>query len=81
LRLNFEATAVRIARLDEQSAFAALAVSKKRKDAKAVEAEEAAGRAQQKAIRAMLTTLAPRGRYVAATVSTRTWMPPPSAPG
>ena len=64
LRLNFEATEERIARLGEQSAFAGLAVSKKRKDAKEVEAEEAAGRAQQDAIRAMLTTLAPRGRYM-----------------
>ena len=41
LRLNFEATPERIARLDEQSAFAGLAVSKKRKDAKVVETEEA----------------------------------------
>jgi len=37
LRLNFEASAERIARLDDQSAFAGLAVSKKRKDAKVVE--------------------------------------------
>lgn len=63
LRLNFEATAERIARLDEQTAFINLAVSKKRKDAKVVEAEEAAGRAEQDAIRAVLTTLAPQGRY------------------
>ncbi len=61
LRLNFEATAERIARLDDQSAFAALAVSKKRKDAKAVEAEEAEGRALQEAIRAVLGTLAGSG--------------------
>ncbi len=58
LRLNFEATPERIARLDDQSAFAGLAVSKKRKDAKAVEAEEAEGRAVQEAIRAVLRTLA-----------------------
>jgi len=57
LRLNFAATPERIARLDEQSAFANLAVSKKRKDAKAVDAEEAEGRAEQDAIRAMLATL------------------------
>lgn len=63
LRLNFEATAERIARLDEQSAFAGLAVSKKRKDAKAAAAEEAEGRAEQAAIRALLATLAPKGRY------------------
>lgn len=64
LRLNFEATAERIARLDEQSAFAGLAVSKKRKDAGAVEAEEAEGRAQQDAIRDLLPTLATKGRYM-----------------
>ena len=64
LRLNFEATPERIARLDEQSAFAALAVSKKRKDAKAVEAEEEAGRTEQDAIRAALATLARKGRYM-----------------
>ena len=63
LRLNFEATAERIARLDEQSAFANLAVSKKRKDAREVAAEEAEGRAQQEAIRAMLAKLASKGRY------------------
>ena len=63
LRMNFEASPERIARLDEQSAFAGLAVSKKRKDAKAVEAEEAEGRAQQAAIRALLATLTPKGRY------------------
>ncbi|WP_201451763.1 HsdM family class I SAM-dependent methyltransferase [Rhodovarius lipocyclicus] len=62
LRLNFEATPERIARLEEQSAFANLAVSKKRKDAKAAEADEAAGLAQQVAIRAMLATLANKGR-------------------
>ena len=64
LRLNFEATAERIARLDEQSAFAALAGSKKRKDTKIVAAEVAAGRAQQEAIRAMLATLAGKGGYM-----------------
>ncbi len=64
LRLNFEATAERIARLDEQSAFAGLAISKKRKDAKVVEAEEAAGRAEQQAVRAMLATLEGKGRYI-----------------
>lgn len=64
LRLNFEATAERIARLDEQTAFANLAVSKKRKDGKAIEAEEAAGRAEQDAIRALLATLEGNGRYM-----------------
>jgi type I restriction enzyme M protein len=64
LRLNFEATPERIARLDEESAFVNLAVSKKRKDAKAVQAEEAAGRAEQDAIRAVLAMLASKGRYM-----------------
>jgi type I restriction enzyme M protein len=64
LRLNFEATRERIARLDEQSAFANLAVSKKRKDAKAMAAEEEAGRAQQEEIRALLKKLAHKGRYM-----------------
>ena len=63
LRMNFEATEERIARIEEQTAFVNLAVSKKRKDAKAVKAEEAAGRAEQDAIRAMLRTLEPNGRY------------------
>lgn len=63
LRLNFEATTERITRLNEQSAFINLAVSKKRKDAKAAEAEEAEGRALQEAIRAMLRTLAGNGLY------------------
>ena len=64
LHLNFEATEVRIARLDEQSAFANLAVSKKRKDVKAMTAEEEAGRDQQNAIRATLKGLANKGRYM-----------------
>ncbi len=64
LKLNFEATPERIARLDEQSAFAALAQSKKRKDAKAVAAEEEEGRKEQETIQALLATLAPKGRYL-----------------
>jgi len=64
LRLNFEASAERIAQLDEQAAFANLAVSKKRNDTKAVETEEAAGRAQQAAIRSVLATLGGNGRYM-----------------
>jgi type I restriction enzyme M protein len=64
LRLNIEATEERIARLDDQSAFANLAVSKKRKDAKAAATEEEEGRKQQKAIRAILATLARKGRYM-----------------
>jgi restriction endonuclease S subunit len=64
LRLNFEATKERIARLDAQSAFVNLAVSKKRKDAKAVAAEEAEGRAQQGAIRKLLRSLTGKGLYM-----------------
>lgn len=64
LRLNFEASPVRIARLDDQTAFANLAVSKKRKDTKVIEAEEAGGRAQQEAIKALLAGLEGNGRYM-----------------
>src|SRR5579872_5311009 len=56
LRLNFQASAERIALLDKQKAFADLATSKKRQpDEKA--REEADGRLQQQTIRAMLATL------------------------
>lgn len=61
LRMNFEASAERIERLNEQSAFINLAVSKKRKDTKAVEAEEAEGRELQDKIRSLLGTI--EGRY------------------
>lgn len=56
LRLNFQVSPERQARLEKESAFQNLAVSKKKDDwAKA--AEEADGRAHQQAILAMLTTL------------------------
>ena len=55
-RLEFQASAERIARLDEEPAFRNLAVSKK-KDAKTKAAEEAAGRKEQEVIRAVLRTL------------------------
>jgi type I restriction enzyme M protein len=56
LRLNFQVSPERIARLKEERAFRNLAVSRKRD--KAMKAmEEAAGREQQKAILAMLETL------------------------
>jgi type I restriction enzyme M protein len=58
LRLNFQASAERIARLDEQTAFQNLAMSKK-KDAKAHAQEEAEGRAEQDAIRALVRSLPP----------------------
>jgi len=54
LRLNFQVSAERIAKLDEQSAFANLAVSKKRKDDAAYRAEVAAGQETQDAIKAAL---------------------------
>ncbi len=57
LRLNFRASAERIARLREQTAFVALAESKKRKDAKGIATDEAAGRALQHDILAALGTL------------------------
>ena len=56
LRLNFQASSERIARLAEQSAFAGLAASKKR-DPQARAQEEAQGRQTQEQIVAMLGTL------------------------
>ena len=64
LRMNFEATPERIARLDDQTAFANLAKSKKRKDADAAEREIQEGRKKQDAIRAVLSTLEGNGRYM-----------------
>ena len=55
LRLDFRASPERIARLDAQRAFANLAVSRRKGEAKA--RNEAAGRQQQAAIRAMLASL------------------------
>ncbi len=56
LRLNFQASPERIARLRAERAFAALAESKK-KNAKEKAAEETAGRAQQEQILDVLRTL------------------------
>jgi type I restriction enzyme M protein len=56
LRLNFQVSPERLARLEDEGAFQNLAVSKKR-DAWAKSVEEADGRALQQAIRAMLSTL------------------------
>jgi type I restriction enzyme M protein len=64
LRMNFEASPERIARLDEQSAFANLATSRKRKDDQAARREIAEGEAIQQAIRDLLTTLERKGRYL-----------------
>ena len=63
LRMNFEATLERIARLDEQTTFANVAKSKKRKDAAAADREIAEGRKQQEAIRTVLAALEDNGRY------------------
>ncbi len=58
LRLDFQASPERIARLDDERAFANLAVSRKRGEARA--SDEEAGRRRQAAIRAMLGSLPDR---------------------
>ena len=63
LRMNFEVTPERIARLDKQRTFANLATSKKRKDAAAKRDMEEGGK-RQDAIRAVLATLDGKGRYM-----------------
>ena len=63
LRMNFEATQERIARLDDQAAFANLATSKKRKNEAAAEREVEEGRQLQASIRNLLATLASNGQY------------------
>lgn len=63
LRLNIAASPDRIERLYDQSAFASLAESKKRKDSKAKEAEEQQGREEQQAIIQALKTLDPNLVY------------------
>ncbi len=57
LRLNFQASDERLARLEEERGFINLAKSKKKKDKALIAQEEAAGRALQVQIRAMLATL------------------------
>ena len=64
LRMNFEATPERIARLDMQTAFVNLAKSNKRKDKSKAEREIEAGRKQQEAIRTLLGTLETNGCYM-----------------
>jgi len=63
LRMSFEASPARIAALDEQTAFANLASSKKRKDQTRIDDEIEAGQRQQTAIRKMLATLESKGHY------------------
>ena len=64
LRMNFEATPERIAKLDDQTAFANLAKSKKRKDAAAARREVEEGRKLQESIRTVLATLEGKERYM-----------------
>ena len=64
LRMNFEARPERIGKLDDQTAFANLAKSKKRKDATAAARAIAEGRKRQEAIRAVLAMLEGNGRYM-----------------
>ncbi|AGA92116.1 type I restriction-modification system methyltransferase subunit [Thioflavicoccus mobilis 8321] len=64
LRLSLEATPERIARLDDQTAFVNLAISKKRKDQAQIERETEEGKKQQAAIRQLLASLESQGRYM-----------------
>jgi len=64
LRMNFEVTPERIARLDEQSAFVGLAASKKRKDKAEMAEEVAEGESLQQAIRRLLAGLSRKPRYM-----------------
>ena len=68
LRMNFEATPERILKLDDQTAFANLAKSKKRKDARRPSARSRKAWKHQDAIRALLVTLEGNGRYMDKTV-------------
>ncbi len=61
LKLNFAVGAERIARLEEAKPFVNLAVSKKRKDTKAAQAEIEEGLRFQKSILSVLYELAPKG--------------------
>jgi len=63
LRMNFEASAERIGRLDEHTAFANLATSKKRKNEAAAAREVEEGRQLQASIRTLLAMLASNGQY------------------
>lgn len=64
LRMSFEASAERIAKLDGQSVFANLATSKKRRDHVTATREIEEGRRLQHTIRAALTSLEGKGRYM-----------------
>ena len=64
LRMNFDATPQRIAKLDDQRAFANLAKPKKRKDKAAIALEVKKGKRLQEEVHAMLATLEDNGRYM-----------------
>ncbi len=57
LRLNFQVTSERLARLDDEAGFRNLAVSKKKTGSVAKEKEETEGRKEQQAILSILKTL------------------------
>lgn len=61
--MSFEASPARIAALDDHTAFANLASSKKRKDQARIDDEIEAGQKQQTAICKMLATLESKGCY------------------
>ncbi|EMR04683.1 type I restriction-modification system subunit M [Cesiribacter andamanensis] len=63
LRLNFQATPERIARVQETTAFQNLATSKKRKDDKVRQQEIEAGQALQQQILGVLEKLVDKGLY------------------
>lgn len=64
LRLNFQASPERVAQLWEQSAFAGLATSKKRKDEQAILFEVEAGQGLQASVIQALRRLDPERRYL-----------------
>ena len=57
LRLNFQATPSRIARLENENAFQALTESRKRKDGRVIQSEVEAGRVEQAKIMEILTSM------------------------
>ena len=57
LKLNFQATEERIARLDQEKAFAALAESKKKKDTRLILLEEKEGKEIQERIKKILRSM------------------------
>lgn len=57
LRLNFQVSSERIAKLDSESGFINLAISRKLKDRKQIAQEEEAGRQQQQAIKDALEAM------------------------